>query len=278
MEQAKKHTAKEKKLKIAFSVTALVLIMAVTLLLVFRNSGAWLLDRGEWTNAVYKVGRIDYTYEINGGLIDLDEETTLTATVPVIGGVKLNDQSADPSAPHYEQYAEENFNEGVTLAHIQIVNKSDFAVEFSYSILFQGMFDDNTNPQDLFYLILPSEWSVDTAAKRLTHTDGRVQSYKSYIRSVLPTAVTYDQMVAQLKDYYETGAGNGSKETSQLLKKDGVLNLNIFIWSEYSQLPFVTTSDGEEKLNPADPVHQQLNGAFTMTISVSQTQDASKTA
>lgn len=247
---------------------AAALLGAVCLFLVFY-SGAWLYDNGRWSDAEYMVGRINYTYEINNELLQTaNSEIELVAGVPLIGGVKINDSAAlAPSDEHYQPYAEENFNEGVTLAHLVIRNKSDFDITGTYKLVFKGMFDD-TSGQDIFYAVLPAGTAVDTAGK----TVGGV-SYKTYIKQLMNQQhADYEEMVASLKAYY---AAN-----EQLYGQDFTLNtlpdsagnaivVDILFWSEYdSHLPFV---DASGALKPADPA-AALTADFSLAIELQQNQ------
>lgn len=294
MEEAKKpdnrQQAKEKKLKIALSITAILLVLAIAWLLIFKNSGAWLLDKGEWSNASYTLGYIDYTYEVNNQQVDISGkqgDIQLAATVPLIGGVKLNDQATVTGKSNYEPYAEENFNEGITVAHIKIVNKSTFAVNMTYELSFENMFD-SASPQDLFYLILPQGAVVDTE-KKTVQAGGEIKTYKDYITHILNSASTYDGMITELKNYYENGAGAVLKKGEKKLnlpkpgeteQKDTALEFTILFWSEYNdKLPFVETVNGKEQLMPpSDPAVSNLEGQFTIKISCSQQEEALRAA
>lgn len=269
-------TAKEKKLKIALSCTALLLVAVMAWLLILKNSGAWLVDQGEWSNGVYTVGRIDYTYEINGSLIDLEklpDQLNLAGTVPLIGGVKLNDQQTDTAAPHYEAHADANFNEGVTLAHITIVNKSDFPVKFRYTLSFQRMADDTPNPQNLFYLVLPKGSAVDSDKKTIALPEAAPVTYKTYIKDSLNNPTGYERMLSEFAAYHATEQAKAMKDQTVLLKRGEALSLDILFWSEYnSTLPFVTNAGGKDDvlMDAADPI-SKLDGQFTMTINIAQT-------
>lgn len=281
MEQAKQAVvqgaAKEKKLKIALSIMAILLVLVMAWLLIVKNSGAWLRDQGEWSHARYTVGRIDYIYELNDKAIDL-EDNLLQAAVPIIGAVKLNDQQMESNAPNYEAYADANFNEGVTVAHIKIVNKSSFPIQLTYELVFEKLFDDAMDSQNVFYLILPQGTAVNTAQKELTLKGANsAQTYKNYIQSIMAGAQSYADMKAALMAYYESTAAQDLKNGVVKMNREDTWIIDILFWSEYNTLlPFVTTdSQGAEQLNP-DYTPSALQGLFTMKISSAQQENSKR--
>lgn len=257
---------KKKRVQSLIAAAAALLAAAVCLFLVM-TSGAWLYDKGQWADSEYLVGRINYTYEINNELIQTaNSEIELVAGVPLTGGVKINDSaSLDPSDLHYQPYAEENFNEGVTVAHLVIRNKSDFDIAGTYRLVFDNMFD-SANGQDIFYAILPAGSAVDTSGK----TVGGV-SYKDYIKSLMNHRhADYNEMVASLKAYYGANPGLYEQEFTLNTQPDSPGNaivVDILFWSEYgSRLPFV---DASGKLKPADPA-AALSADFSLAIELQQ--------
>lgn len=240
--------------KIFLAVIATIIIIVMVCLLLLKGSNAFLTDRGKWTESEYTVGRIDYVYNINNQEIELDEkgQQILTATVPIIGGVKINDTVQN------EKFAEENFNEGVTVAHIVINNKSDFAINGEYEMIFNDMFDKNN--KDIFYLILPQGSVLDTTNK----TVGGV-SYKNYIKNAMENEYsTYAEMIASLNGYYTKNAG--LKKDKFNMQRNGKLEFDILFWSEYDQLPFVKDGD---LIEMADP-NSSIKGTFNFSLEIAQ--------
>lgn len=256
---------KEKKLKIVLSAVAILLLVVTAYLLVMKPGGAWLVDRGVWSNANYTLGRIDYTYELNGSDIPFPlNGEELMATVPIIGGVKLNDQSDTTGVANYEKNAEQNFNDGVTLAHIRVENNGDFDINIGYSFELTGM-ADGEDPKDVFCLILPQGATVDTQNKTVTVKDGTAVSYKSYVKAALGAPSDYTQMTAALKNYYATNKELKNPSPVQI-KKGKVIEADILFWCEYNiNLPFVTTSgEKDDVLRPSSESVKPLTAVFTM--------------
>lgn len=264
MESTKAMT-KEKKLKIALFAVAILLLVVIAYLLVMKNGGAWLVDRGEWSNASYTIGRIDYTYELNGAEIPFPvDDTMLSATVPIIGGVKLNDQSGTTGVANYEKNANENFNDGVTVAHIEIRNKGDFNITLNYTLVLDKMAEDEINPQDVFCMVLPQGATVDSVNKTIAVKGATAVSYKEYIKEALGNPNGYTEMTAALKKYY---SDNPTLKTpsATIINKNEVKETNILFWCEYNNnLPFVTTIDGKDVLRPSNEAVKPLTATFTV--------------
>lgn len=262
-ENEKSLTSKQKKELIGAA--AAIMVAAVCLFLVLR-SGAWLYDRGQWSDSEYFIGRINYTYEINNAVASTaDSEINLVANVPIIGGVKINDTAqADTSDPNYQLYAEENFNEGVTVAHIVIRNKSDFDISGSYKLQFENLFSDAGN--DIFYAVLPVGSTVDTKQKTVNGV-----TYKNYIKQIMNQKYSdFDTMAGSLRSYYAGHPELFEGEFSLDNIPDSPNNLivvDILFWSEYnSSLPFV---DDAGKLKPANP-NAALTGDFSLSMELKQ--------
>lgn len=240
--------------KIFLAVLATIMIIVMVCLLLLKGSNAFLTDRGKWSESEYTVGRIDYVYNINNQEIELDEngKQILTATVPIIGGVKINDTTDN------EKYAEENFNEGVTIAHIVINNKSDFAINGQYSMIFKDMFD-SSSAKDIFYLILPQGVPLDTINKTVG-----TQTYKTFIKNAMSDHSSYDTMIESLKNHYITN--DKLKSDKFNMAKGDKLEINILFWSEYDQLPFVTNGELNKTANP----NSSITGTFEFTLEIAQ--------
>ncbi|MEG0229368.1 MAG: hypothetical protein RR640_02065, partial [Oscillospiraceae bacterium] len=189
----------------------------------------------------------------------------LIATVPIIGAVKINDSATvDINDVNYQKYAEENFNEGVTVVNITIDNKSDFIISGNYKLIFEGMFE--SGGKDIFYLILPQESKLDVNKKTVNNI-----SYKNHIKSVLGANgyKTYDDIVSSLNNHYINNPGLKSGEFNMSPNQTDVSNhltFNILFWSEYNNnLPFVN----DDKLQNANPL-SNIEGTFKFKFEINQ--------
>ena len=261
-----------------FLKTLILAVLMVVLCTVFLSSGAWLTAEGKWANSTYNLGRIEYRVLLNDVFLNpKDLPQTLEAVVPITGGVKINDSESVPvTAPNYEKFAEENFNEGVTLANICVENDSTFKVKFKYKLNFTDLFDGTTS-QDLFYLILPNDCEVDSVAHTVKVGAAAPVSYKTYIKNILSANgghANYAQMKTSLSSYYL--ANPTLKEsgfelalpvyTDGVINDEAVFNINILFWSEYDELPFVTAGEYTPLVND----YQILKGKFGISIDIDQ--------
>lgn len=265
--------SKNLKIKIA-SFAVAVVILAVVVYLLLDKTAAWLNDRGQWTDSSYTVGRIDYSYELNNTNIDTLHQD-INGVVPIIGGVKINDSAeVEETAVNYQKYAEENFNEGVTLAHIKIINKSDFALSLNINFDFQNMFDSQLS-QNIFYLIVPQTADVNVGDKTITLQGQQPVSYKAYVKSCMESYSTYDDMVSSLQSYYQNNPklkndyySMAKSENKEAPEAAAQLNFYILFWSEYNnKLPFVENVD---TLQQPNGTIEGLNGIFNVTMDLQQ--------
>jgi len=259
-------------LHFAFVIISFILIISILFFLFSKYSGAWLVSKGKWTDAIYNVGRIDYSYEINNENVNTEVQD-FTATVPIIGGVKINDSySVSSTDSNYQVYSEENFNEGVTLAHIIITNKSDFKINVTTSFTFDNLFDSSI-PKDIFYLVLPQGSAIDTTNHTVTLSDYTV-TYKNYIKSCMSDYSTYDLMKSSLSTYYTNNPTLKTQNYTLAAPNnitDTQLEFNILFWSEYNEnLPFVTGTGSSETLDSENSTVDALTGQFKFKMDILQ--------
>lgn len=242
------------------------------------TTGAWFLDFNQWANADYQLGVINYNIQVNEKALFLDSEkedkVDLELAVPIIGGVKIYETEEGP-----RRNSKQNFNEGATLARINIQNTGDFPADFAVNFTSFGALSAN----GICYMILPADATISTKTQMIT-VGGIGKTYKDYVVDELEKtgwSLSNDSSYAALKtaveNYYEN-YGSKTLATSSLLENTTpgainppIFNVNVLFFAEFDewnkQSYNVTTSSF------IDNVITASSGLLTMSILVTPPED-----
>ena len=227
-------------------IALIILLAAGTVLsvLAVTRAGAYLQNEGDWQELAgeYRIGIIDYTVDINGQPLivqgtDSNVVNTYQMIVPQRAGVRIFDPTVG------ETLREKEFNEGITLMRVRVVNHSESMV--SVNSLFQ--LAEQAGGQPVRVLSLPV--SLDRlSAENLNYRQyvldtleiGESTAGKSETEALQLLNASYDKLPPVIEMSIGTLQGaSASPPSGDWIQNGGIYysykDVFLIVWSEYGE-------------------------------------------